>query len=820
MYLDLKFAVRRLLATPLFTIFAVLSLAAGVGVTTAVYSVVDSIFLKQSQLREPDRVAMIVWPRDGRLVNAALSLPDFRDLRDAQRSFTALSASTSWRPNVTTSVGSETMTVEAVDGAYFRVLGVASAVGRLIGTADDTGAARVAVLSDTLWRQRYAADPAIVGRTIRISDVAFEVVGVAHESFVGPGAGMFTTALWIPLGARPAPGPSDGARDHRNLRVLGHLAPNATIERAASDVAAIAASLDRSFPPAPVLQRAGQSDRAWSAKSLADLSKGNNPLRRIGLVLAGFVGLVLFVACTNLANLVLARGTARQREFAVRHALGASRWRLVRELFSESLLLAIAGAVLSYIVFRSVQLVMTVDFHITDPMGGRSTLPIRPDLDTATLALAGTSLLISLAVFGLEPALQLTRSRDIRGRMASAADGGGPLRTVRHRLLLRWQVAISAGFFIVATMFVKYTIAEARHDSGVEMGRLGVAILNVQMHQLDEARVRRMLDRVVEDARAEPAIEALSVSAGLPFGVASTPSLSVVMPGQNGKDELRPVTAIEATPGIFRALGVRIVRGRGFEDRDRADVEPLVVLSEFAARQLFGSADVVGRQLLVRRPGPKNVPMTVIGIARDTDVRSIFADPAPLAYVPLTGHLGPIMAISARSTRDAGLAVRALRELLRRADPDLALDVLGTGRDVLAGAWVFVRAMGMTALALGTLTLLLAMVGLFGIQSHIVSNRTREIGVRMSFGATAGQIQRMILKDGSRPVFEGLAIGLLIGVAGRAIVRYYMELDVEILDPWMLAVVPIPLVLAGFCAGFLPAHRASAIDPNVALRHL
>ena len=202
MYLDLKLAVRRLLATPLFTCFAVLSLAAGVGVTTALYSVVDAIFLKQSQIREPDKVALIVWPFDGRLVNAAISRPDFDDLRNAQRSFSALSASASLRPNVITSGSGETMTVEAVDGVYFQTLGVRAALGRLIGAADDTAGTRVAVLSHRAWRERFTADPAVVGRTLRISGVTFEVIGVAEESF--DGNGFFATGLWIPLGTRSA----------------------------------------------------------------------------------------------------------------------------------------------------------------------------------------------------------------------------------------------------------------------------------------------------------------------------------------------------------------------------------------------------------------------------------------------------------------------------------------------------------------------------------------------------------------------------------------------------------------------------------------
>jgi predicted permease len=536
-------------------------------------------------------------------------------------------------------------------------------------------------------------------------------------------------------------------------------------------------------------------------------------------VLAGFVALVLFVACTNLANLVLARGTARQREFAVRHALGASRGRLIREQFSESLLLAVLGAAGACVVFRGLQLLMSVDFNIADPMGGRWTLAIRPGLDATTLLLAAAAVLLSLIVFGFEPALQLTR--DIRASMESGSNGGSPARTARHRLLLRWQVAVSAGFFIVATMFVKYSVAEARHDTGIEMGRLVVAVLNAQTHRLPEARVRSAVDRVIQGWRADSAIDALAVSTGLPFGVAGSRSLSLVVPGRTGgSEDVHSATAIEATPGIFRTLGVPILRGRAFDDHDQSSGEPVVVLSEFTARQLFGSSDIVGRQLIVRRSDSKDTLATVVGIARDTDVRSILGDPRPFAYLPLRDRLGPIVTITARSTGDAGPAVRAVREMLRRADPDLAVDAVGDGREVLAGLWVFVRTMGLSALALGALTLLLAMVGLFGIQSHIVSGRTREIGVRMSFGATAGQIQRMVLADGSRPVFEGLAIGLLIGVAGRGIVRKYMELDVSIFDPWMLAVVPIPLILAGFCAGFLPARRAAAIEPNVALRQL
>jgi predicted permease len=823
MFLDLKLAARRLAATPLFTAFAVVSLAAGVGVTTAVYSVVDTLFLQDRHVAVPERVAHVVWPRAGRFVQAAVSLPDFHDLRQAQPSFSTLSASGSFRTTVTTPSTNETVTAEAVDGAYFSTLGVGASIGRLIAPVDDDGRAPVAVLSRRLWRSWFAANPAIVGGTIRIAGQTFEIVGVAEASFDGPGMELFATALWIPLSTRPLVSPPSSeafeSRGQRVLRVFGRLAPEATIAAAASELTRIAATLDGSYPPPQHLSASGQSERAWSAKSIAELAADAIPARRLGLVLAAFVALVLAVACTNLANLILARGTTRQQELAVRHALGASRGRLVREQCAESLILAGAGAIASYFVFRGLQLLMTTDFNFQMPMGGRWTLSIRPELDGTALAMAVVSLAISLMVFGLEPALELTRSRDLHAALARTADGGGPSRTARHRLLLRWQVAVSAGFFIVATMFVKYSIAEARHDSGVDLDRLAVGVINVQ--RFDPARIRRFVDRVIESARTDPAIDALSISTGMPFGVAGAQALSLVLPGQLAASENdHAAAALAVTPPFFRTVGIPILRGRGFDDRDLAAPDAIVVLNEHAANRVFGSPDVVGRQVIVRRQGAQDTLTTVVGVVRNTDAGAVVGDARRLAYFPLREQPGPVLVVAARSTAGAGRAVQSLRQLIRGADLDIAPEVVGSGRGVLASVYVFLRAMGGTALALGALTLVLAMVGLFGIQSHIVSNRTREIGVRMSFGASAGEIQRMILKDGSLPVAQGLVLGLLIGLAGRGIVRWYMEIDVAIVDPWMLIVAPIPLVLAGFCAGYLPARRAASIDPNVALRHL
>jgi putative ABC transport system permease protein len=822
---DLRLAARRLLATPLFTVFAVLSLAIGVAVTTAVYSVVDSIFLRNAGARDPDRVVIVVSPYDGLFVNGSISLPDFQDLRAAQTSFTSISASASFTPAVASSFTTELLAAEAVDGAYFSTLGVSPAMGRTIQPADDAGAARVVVLSHALWRRRFAANPAVVGQSIRISGQPFEVVGVAAASFAGVNGPLPGTRLWIPLAAeaslsRLAPTVPMSPRDRRQLVVFGRLAPAVTAAAASAELSAIAATLDTSFPPRTPSGQPRATERPWKGKTMAAVS-GEDTLafRRFGRTIVALVALVLAVACTNLANLVLARGAGRQHEIAVRRALGASRGRLVREQCAESLLLATAGGLAAYVVFQGLCVLMDVEFNLVLPMGGRWILAIRPAPETTALWIATGSLLVSLVVFGLEPALQLTRSRDLRGELAAGVGVLGAPKTRRQRTLLRWQVAISAGFFIVATMFVKYTIAEARHDPGIDLKRLGVAVLNFRTQQWDEARVRRTVDRVVEEARKDQAIEAVSVSTGMPLGLpAMRLTLSQPETAIGGTPDRYNAVGVAATPSLFKTIGVPILRGRGFDDRDDAAAAPVVVLSEFTARRIFGTSDAVGRPVVVQ--GHFRVTATVIGVARDTDVGYVFGESHPVVYLPLAQGYEPFLAIVVRSTGDVAMAVRALRGALRQVDPDLAVEVIGTGRTVLAGASVFLRAAGMTALALGGLTLALAMVGLFGIQSHTVAHRTREIGVRISLGASPSQIQRMVMRDGYRPVVEGLALGLFIGVIGRVIVRAYTDLEVSVVDPWLFFVVPIPLIVAAFCACYFPAHRAAGVDPNVALRHL
>ena len=841
---DLRLALRRLLATPMFTAFAVLSLAVGLAVTTAAYSVVAAIFFGSSGIEDEDRVAAVMTAWDGRVMNGGFSVPDFADLRAAQTSFSSVTASATFFPSVTTESTTELMRAEAVDAAYFRTLGVHLALGRGIDETDVANAQPVVVLGHALWTLRFGADPGVLGRQVRIAGRLFEVVGIAPRHFEGFGRKLQGARLWIPLSTDPRrPRSAIAERDRSTLIVVGRLTPDATLASASAEMTSLGANLDTSYPRPP--DRSGPRKRNWVVRPLSEDRPGDEITFRFGLAFVALVALVLVVACTNLANLVLARGAARHHEVAVRRALGASRWRLVREQCAESLILAGAGAAAAWLVFSGLGALMDVEL----PIAGKMLISFAPTLDLTVLGMAAAALLLALFVFGLEPALQLTRSKEVRTELSTIAGSVGAPKIRRQRALVRWQVAISSGFFIIATMCVKYAVAEARHDSGVDLDRIAVATMNFWAQQWDEDRARRALSRVLEEVERDPAIAGAAISTGVPFGSSSTDTVafSTIDKPITDRDHSAWGLGIATTPQFFRTMGITVVRGRAFDDRDLSAGTPVVVISEQTARALFGTNDVVGRQILVkprsitgparrtvaralalpgRPPSPTNTAdvrtATIVGVAENTDVVHLFSREGEVLYFPMEQQAGDLVFAIAVVRTDGSpyAALHTLREAIRKVDPDLATESSGTGAGALGGPTVFLRAGSMFAVSLGALTLLLSMIGLYGVQSHGVARRTREIGVRMSFGATAAQIRAMVLKDGCKPVLQGLGLGLFIGFVGRGILRAFLWERIDLVDPWMVLAVPVPLLFAGFLACYWPARRAARVDPMVALRHL
>jgi putative ABC transport system permease protein len=452
---------------------------------------------------------------------------------------------------------------------------------------------------------------------------------------------------------------------------------------------------------------------------------------------------------------------------------------------------------------------------------------IDPRVDLATVAIAAGSVLASLAVFGLAPAIQVTR---VPLRPQLATDGGptGHLRWRARRRLIALQVAISLSFTLIAAFAVRVAIGERLRSSGIDVDRLAIGVLNFRLPPWNQARALEAIDRLSSMAASQSGVDAVAVSSGLPFGTNYTPQAELALPGQASaanNDAFRFAPFVASTPSIFRTLGVGIVRGRPFEARDNAGAPPVIVLSELTARQVFGSTDIVGRQVLLKSGlnmsdhGAINT-LTVIGIAADTDTQRRYSRDAGAVYVPLAQHYEPLLAIIGRTADDPSAILAPLKALASRADPDLVVDRLAPAAMMVTGAYVLIGVVSRGAGGLALLALVLAMAGLFGVLSHLVARRTREMGLRMALGADPKRIRRLIIGDGLRPVLAGIAVGWAVGLLVRFLLRAAYAAPLSVNDLLVFAVAPLPIVAAAVLASYWPARRASRVDPNVALREL
>ncbi len=826
---DLWLAARRLIATPLFLIFAVGSIAIGIATTTTAYSILYAILWKPLGIGQPDDVLVVGARLTGSTnVNwrSAASAADFEALDARQHSLEDLSALVFTNTTLQTPSSSEVASFEVVTGKFFRAIRVPAARGRTIQPEDDARSAQVLVLSDRTWRARFSSDPDVVGKAVKIAGRPFEIIGVAPNSFNGLVMPIVPVAGWIPMSASAALAPRPGTRvtDERNrslthLAVLGRLTKGRTLTEAASEIEALSAALDVAAPTRTFAMPNGSKvhfPRAWTLRPIARADE-TAMQANVAILLLTLVGLVLVVACTNLGNLTLSRGAARQHELAVRRALGASRWRLVRELFAETVLIAAIASIVTVLLTRVLLILATLE--ISTPLGA---FAFAPRLNTPALAVSVAALAISMLVFGLEPAFALTRERAV----ASLADGVstfGAGRNTRQRAFIRWQVAISVCFFLIAATIVRAIATQALHDPGIALNELAIASIG-SARQTSEEQIRRALDRAADIARQRADLTSVAITTGMPFGFSSTPFAAMTIPDAPPASGPAPRTLmISASPEIFRTLGVPIVRGRQFDDRDMASSSHVTVINESTATRLFGSLDAaVGRTINLQQRGRGPVvTFTVVGVARQTDVGSVTARRDDLVYVPLTEAAGPSFALVARTTGSPAAAARALQDAVRMADPDVGTGMSGPATWVIATSYVIGRFAASLAGGLGFLTLTLAMIGLYGVQAQTVVFRTREMGIRMALGAAATQIKRMVVREGIRPVIEGVLLGFFFGAVTRAIIRSaIVDSTIQIIDPAVFVAVPIPLAVAALVACYLPARRAASVDPNVALRHL
>jgi predicted permease len=816
---DIQLAIRRLSGAPGFTLFAVLSLSLGLGVVTAVYSIVSSLLWPPLGVQDPTRLIFVVTPEPGGAARwqSVMSGPDFADFQETESGLFNVAASEPFYQPLVTQAVSEIVNGEAVTGEYFSTARVATFLGRPLQVQDDVRAAAVAVVSHRYWRTSLASDPSVIGKPIEIGGQHFEIVGVLSRLFDGvrPQYGTHTS-VWIPARSKSLlteRAQQPVARERATLTIIGRLEPGRTSAEVTSRLVTIGARLDAEFPLTSVNAHDGrpsQLKRHWMARSAAEVGTRAS-LRRLGAVIVVLATLLLVVACTNLANLVLARSALRRREFAVRTALGASRVRLIRTQCVESSVVAILGGI-GGLATASVLVRLLIDLV---PVSPDLITQIDPGVSMRALLIAGSALIASLFIFGIEPALKATGNENINNELVSDAAVIGAPRPVRQRRLLRWQVAISVCFFLIVAMFSGVLATEVQSKDRVPIERLGVATLDFRVLGWPEARAKHTLqstlDRINQRSEVDRAAAYSGSGARMPLA-----SLTPLPSGST-----HSMYMLSVTPGIFDVLTIPVVSGRTFATNDDERTPLTIVLSEKTARTVFGGADVVGKQATLRT-GDALVGRvgTVVGVVKDTDFGDVFRHDDDLVYVPYAQQYAAAMTIVSRSTGHPDGTVRSVQQSIRQTDPHMSIVGSGPGPRVLAGRSMATRFVALSAAALGGLTLLMGMIGLYGLQSEGVSRRTREIGIRMAIGARADQIWSMVLLEGFRPVFEGLFLGLFFGTVTRLMVRAVLVAPISVLDPVSLGLVPIPFLMAAFFACYLPAHRASRVEPNVSLRHL
>ena len=836
---ELRLGLRRLRGAPVFAIFSVVTLALSIGATTAIYSVVYAAVLRPPDITDVDRVANLYhmdFRRGASLPMIGFSLPDFEDYRAAQTSFSALAAWGRFRRALVSGGTGEIIMGEMVGGDFFAVVGVEAALGRVIQPADDKpGAPRVIVLSDGLWRRRFGADPAVIGRTVTLGGDTFEIVGVAPARFRGVDMpNVAPTPAWIPLSSADEPAVTYRAnRESRWLLVKGRLRPGRTMEEARTELRTIAAQLDAAYPIGRDLAaRRGSTyavSRPWFLIPAGDVRMHESTdMIAVPLTMTVMVSvlLVLLVACTNIANLTLARMSVRRHEFAVRLAIGASRWRLVREQLVEMAIVALAGGAMALGV-AEVLIVRVLSATMSAAPG--VTVHFRPEINIRAILVCAGATGLSLFVFGILPVLQATRGA-LSNALASGTEHTAAPRWRGRRQLIALQVAVSAGLIAVAALCAQQLLAAARHNSGIDLERLAMVQLDFQLQNKDEAYARRTLDEATRLVRLQPGVQNVALAAGLPFGtqlptVYIATSAERIEDGMLAGDKVAYPAYMPSSADIFQVLGVSILEGRAFDDRKTGGSE--AVLNQSLARGLFGGASPIGRQIAMQaqrvagQPVPPIRTATVVGVAADTDTGSFGRRTRTgIAYVPFTREYHPRMSIIARAAGDPALLVDRLRRSISSVDPQLAIFDAGTAI-ALGGASSPVTKVGAAAATLlGGLALLLAMAGLYGVLSDVVQRRTREIGVRLALGADRSRLTRMIVMDGLRPVLWGLAAGVVFGALLRVSFRPFFLRLFPAFDPIVFVAVPLPFVVAALLAAYLPARRAARVDPNVALRHL
>ena len=803
---DLRYGARMLLKQPGFTLIATLTLALGVGANTAIFSVVNTVLLRPLPFQEAERLMMlgrVDGHKDGSL--SSVSYPNFVDWRAQSGSFERLAAFRS-RSFTLTGAGEPLRVNGAVASAeLFTLLGAPPTLGRSFRTEEDNAGASVVILSHGLWRRRFNSDPQVIGRNITLDDRSLTVVGVAPAGFQFPieveSADLWTTIAHDATGANPM----TAQRGLNYLSVIGRLKPGVNITRAQAEMDGIARRLEMQYP---------DDNAHQGARLVPALEQLVGDVRRPLLIIFGAVGLVLLIACANVANLLLARATARRREIALRAAMGASRGRIVRQLMTESVLLALAGGVCGWLLSWGCM---------------ESLLSLSPEniprLQEIRLdgRVFGFTLMVSLltgVIFGLAPALQAAKT-ELTETLKEGGHGGEGARGARLRgALMIAEVAIALVLMVGAGLLLNSFWRLLQVNTGFDPRQALTFRLSLPDNKYSDPQAVAFFERLQARLQNLPGARSASVTFALPFS-RSHIGTDLDIEGRPVASGDRPnVDCQSVLPDYFRTLGIRLVKGRDFTARDDLNVRPVAIINETLARRFFPNEDPIGKRV---RPGitatPGDAPMReIIGVVSDVRYRSLTEDVPPEVYMPYPQFpISTGMWIALRTDADPRSLTGAARAEVQALDKELPVFEVKTLDQYASGAVAHPRFNALLLLLFAGVALLLTAVGLYGVISYSVTQRTREIGIRMALGAQTNDTLRLVVKQGMTLTLIGAAIGLGGALALTRMLRTLL-FGVSAADPLTFGVIVLLLTVVAFVACWLPARRATKVDPMVALR--
>jgi predicted permease len=797
---DLRYGARMLFKHPGFTLIAVCTLALGIGANTAIFSVVNAVLLRPLPFAEQERLVWCWGSTPSGHRRAAVSPLDFTDFRAQNQSFEHLAAAIAVPVSfiLTGSGEPEHLRAGVVTGNYFEALGVSAALGRTFQLENEqSGRERVVVLSHGLWQQRFGGDPNVVGRQLTLDNKSFEVLGVMPAGFRFPEE----AEMWAPMSFDLAP--EMRQRKAHFLRPLGKLKAGVTLAQAQADINRVAEQLAAEFP---------ESNKGWSMFLVPLRERLTGNIRPTLLLLLGAVGFVLLIACANVANLLLVRAAARQKEITIRLALGAGRWRIIRQMLTEGVLLALAGAALGVLIAAwgiDLLLLLSAD-----------NLPSTAQVKIDGLVLAftlGLSLLTGV-MFGLVPALHSLKfnlGEALKDGGRNASDGRG--RNRARGLLVVLESAVAVILLVGAGLLLRSFVLLQNVNPGFDAQNVLTARLNLSREKYSASQKAGLFFNQLERRLAAlPGVEAVGMVSELPLsGQPNDAPFRVEGRATAKPEDLYDADARTVNQHYLQAMRIPLLRGRGFTEQEVQQSAPVAIVSTALVREVFPNEEPLGKRLVLDY---SNQTFEIIGVVGDIRHRSLEQTPFPAAYFP--SYERSFVNLTLRTTADPLSLAAAVRQEVQALDPDQPVANLKTMAQWQTESVTEPRYRTILLGLFATVALLLAAIGLYGVMSYSVTQRTNEIGIRMALGAAPRDVLRLILRQGLTLTLIGIGLGLAGALALTKLLSSLTEMlyGVSAADPLTFGAIPLLLLLVAFLACYLPARRATKLDPLLALR--